>query len=242
MEPVPPVDLSLPTAHAEVLALLLTVTVTYVAYHHGAHAERLEPRLRGPSDPEARQARAVLLQRLAGAVLLGLIPLVVALAFGRDLAGVGLAPHDALRTLLATAVMLVLALPAVVKTAKKPESWQHYPQITAKTWTRRLEVSSALAWAIYLVGYELCFRGILLFALVGTFGVWPAIGVSTIAYTFAHLPKNPAECVGCIPMGVVFAVAALWSGSIWAPFFAHIVIAVTSEQVAIRANPALVRS
>ncbi|MCK6547604.1 CPBP family intramembrane metalloprotease [Myxococcota bacterium] len=236
------VDLSLSAADAEVLALLLVVTIAYVAYHHAAHATQLERHLDRAAGPEATQARAVILQKLAGAVLLGVVPAIVALAFGRGPAELGLVPASLGRTLIAALALAVIALPAVVKTARRPESWAHYPQITAKTWTRRLERSSALAWAIYLVGYELCFRGVLLFPLVVLLGPWPAIAISTLAYTFAHLPKNAAECVGCIPMGVIFAVAALWSGSIWAVFLAHLAIAVTSEQVAIRANPAITRT
>ena len=60
-----------------------------------------------------------------------------------------------------------------------------------------------LGWAIYLFGYEFLFRGILLFPLAETVGVWPAIAVNIALYSATHIPKGLDETLGAIPLGLV---------------------------------------
>lgn len=219
--------------------VFMTAAVTYVAYHYGAHASVFAKRLQAGDDDRV-QAQSVHLQRLAGALILGLVPTaVVLLALPLSPADLGLAAPDLTITAAFVAGTAVLALPVVAAAASKPRQWTAYPQIRAQTWDRQLYVHNAVTWAVYLLGYEIFFRGFLLGALIPSLGVWPAITASTALYVYAHLPKPAAETAGTVLMGVVFCVAALLSGGVWAPLLMHLLIAVTSDVVATRANPAI---
>jgi membrane protease YdiL (CAAX protease family) len=221
--------------------VLATVTVAYVAYHYLGHATTIAPRLSASRSADDNQARAVYLQRLIGVLLLGVLPAGVTFLLGRDLAACGLAMGD-LPAAAAVAVAGAAAfLPVAYLSARRPQSWAHYPQVRATIWTRRTDAVNAATWVFYLAGYELFFRGFLLFAMARWLGDAPAIAVTTLAYVFAHLPKNGAECAGTIPAGALFAAGALYTGAIWAPLLVHIVVAVGTDVFVTRANPAIVR-
>ena len=106
--------------------------------------------------------------------------------------------------------------------------------VTGEGGLAALRRDNAATWTLYLLGYEFFFRGFLLFAVADAWGVWAGVCATTLAYVYAHLPKNADETIGTIPMGVVFALGALWSGGIWAPWLAHVIIANTSDLLASR--------
>jgi membrane protease YdiL (CAAX protease family) len=206
------------------LVVLLTAAVVFVVYHYGFAAAR-----RG-------EARAVHRQRLGGAVLLGVVPALVAAAvLPRGLAHYGLGKASAVASVVFVAGAALVVLPVIWVASRRPDFRTHYPEIRAGAWDRRLRLENAATWGVYLLAYEFFFRGFLLFALRDAFGAWPAVGVTTLAYVYAHLPKNAAETAGTIPMGVVFAAAALATGAIWAPFALHLLIATWSDALAARA-------
>lgn len=212
-------------AQREPVIVLFTVTAAYVAYHYGVRARSGAP---------AEFYR----QRIGGFVLLGVVPFVLAMtSFEGGVAAFGLGVPDLGITAAFVGATAVVMLPIVYASSKRPDSWAHYPQIRTKHWTTRLYVNNALTWALYLFGYELMFRGVLLLTLERWTGPWPAIAITTGLYVLAHVHKNAAETIGCIPMGVVFAVAALLSGGFWAPWLMHVLIAVSSEWFVTRANP-----
>ena len=100
-------------------------------------------------------------------------------------------------------------------------------------------LKSWIAWAVYLWGYELLFRGFLLFELVAHWGVWPGLTVSTVLYVMAHLDKLADETAGSLFAGFLFGAMALLSGGIWAPWLLHTLIATVTESLAARANPTI---
>jgi membrane protease YdiL (CAAX protease family) len=213
----------------QVSTVLAVATLAFVAYHYGAAARRFGG---APGN-----ARAVFLQRLSGFGILGVAPLAVALvALPGDLADHGLALRSPARALAWFTATALLALPFVAASARRPASWAHYPEVREASWDRRLHLANAAAWAVYLLGYEFLFRGFLLMNLNRAFGAVPAVAITTALYVFAHLPKNAGETLGTLPIGVVFAAAALDTGSIWPPFAAHLVIAVSSDWLVTRAR------
>jgi membrane protease YdiL (CAAX protease family) len=215
----------------DVVLILLSATAAYVAFHYGANAALLARRF------GLDQARAVHLQRAGGFVLLGAVPAAVAALFLPDgLADLGLRTGDLPRSALAAAGISTFALPFVAGASRQPASWEAYPQIRAPVWTRELHLGNAASWALYLLGYEFLFRGFLLMSLARLYGPWPAIAIVTAIYTAVHVTKPAGETIGTIPMGVLFGAAALYSGAIWAPFVAHVFIAVTSDYLVVRAR------
>lgn len=203
--------------HVEELSILAMVTIGYVAYQYAPL--ELHPK------------------RIFGAVIVGFIPAVlVAVLFGRSPAELGLALPAPEKTVLAAVGIFAAVLPTTYLASRNPKMWEIYPPWRLERWEGGHYFKNALTWAIYLGGYELCFRGYFLFAMVRFVGPEAAVAITTLAYVFAHLPKNAGETIGTIPMGVVFSVAALWTGGFWAPFLAHVFIAVSSDFLMVRAR------
>ena len=78
-------------------------------------------------------------------------------------------------------------------------------------------LTEGLGWFIYLFGYELLFRGILLFPLVAAIGVWPAIGVNIALYSATHIPKGVEETIDVVGADVgleLFSVGGVVIGHI----------------------------
>lgn len=214
----------------------IAVAVLFVAHHFGANAQRwLDPAAHA-SDSRLVE-RAVHLQRLWGAVLLGVVPLgIVALCFEKPILHYGF-QGDLERGLISTFGLLAVSLPAVFLNSKKAAFRQNYPEMKLSVpWSTGVRVRNGLTWCLFLLAYEFCFRGFLLFCLADAFGPWAAISLTTMAYVLAHLPKNVDETIGTIPMGVLFALTALWSGGFWPAFVAHCVIANTADWLASRSS------
>ncbi len=225
-----------PPEDPALLGALLLAAALYVVFHYFCSAPRLVRGLDAARGADANAATAVHRQRLWGFALLGAAPLIyAALALPRPVGFYGLGLGDPLRALIFVAGVAAVVLPTVFLASRKPAFRDHYPQIRrAAPWDAALRRSNAATWALYLLGYEFFFRGFLLFAVADAWGVWAGVGVTTLAYVYAHLPKNADETIGTIPMGVVFALGALWSGAIWAPWLAHVIIANSSDLLASR--------
>ncbi len=223
-------SLAWPDDSAPILILLLA-SACYVAFHYGCHADRW--RARG-----VEEAPAVYRQRVGGFLLLGLLPALASLALPYPPAQLGFGLAKPGVAALFVLGMMALLTPILFAASRKPNFTEHYPQIRSAPWTRELYLGNWATWTLYLLAYEFFFRGFLLFPLAQWVGPWGAIAITTIAYVYAHLPKNADETIGTIPMGVIFAAAALYTGGFWAPFVLHVLIANTSETLAARKRSA----
>lgn len=214
---------------------MITASLVYWAYHYHANAARYRRRWGASLEEQVAQVRGYSFQRVMGMVLLGVVPVLVGWGlWGRSLGayGVTLGVDWGLTALWVVGAYGVLG-PLLWAAARGTQHQAMYPQMRVEAWTRALWVQNAGTWALYLLGYEVFFRGFLLVPMVEHFGVWPAIGVNTALYVYAHLPKDAGETLGCVVMGVVFALMALTTGGIWAPWLAHVLVAVSSEAWAV---------
>ena len=81
---------------------------------------------------------------------------------------------------------------------------------------------SSTAALLNAFGEEIIFRGMLLPALVGMFGVILALGLQSIIFTLYHFfPLQNAVLLFC--MGIFFGLGYLWSGSLLTPVLAHLI-------------------
>lgn len=223
---------------AEPVIVLATVNVAWVLFHSFGRERNLLRFVPTQLPEAARQARAVFLERVAGFVMLGLVPAAVAaLMLHGSAASYGLALGRPVPTLALLGGVMLVVVPLLRRAAADVEHRAHSPRVRAQRWSRRLLRENALTLALYLVGYEFLFRGLLLFAMADWVGAWPAVAISTLAYTWAHLHKHPEELLGSLPVGVVFGATALASGSMLGPLLAHVVIAVSADWFALRADP-----
>ena len=96
---------------------------------------------------------------------------------------------------------------------------------------------NAFTWVVYLFGYELMFRGILLFATVPIMGAWPAIILNTAFYAIVHMPKSRKETISAVPFGIVLCLITLTTGTFWVAFIVHCGLALGTFFFSLKINP-----
>lgn len=187
-----------------------------------------------PRRPRAAASPRGHWQRQAGVgLLLVAVSLGAARWLARDGESLGLTWGTTHRVLgWAALVAGVMALGSFV--GSRSEGFvEHYPEAPVERWTTKRWLANAGAWAIYLAGYELLFRGLCLSVLVEAWGVSSGVAVTTALYAVAHLPKNMSESLGSFPMGVVLAALTLGSGSLGAAWMVHLLMALSADGFAL---------
>ncbi len=215
------------TWQGEPLFWILLFGPVLFAVHHA---------LLGP-DRWGDDARAVGSSKLAGAFVFGVGSTVLLGALGFDPVAVALTPPPLFVFVILVGIACLVILPLIAIAGRRAGEDGGRPQMVRSTMGPEFVVASAGVWALYLLGYEVLFRGLLLAPLVDAWGFWPALAANVGFYVLAHLHKEPAELLGCIPMGFVFALMALYTGGIWAPWLLHLAIVLTHENATARANP-----
>jgi membrane protease YdiL (CAAX protease family) len=183
----------------------------------------------------------VLSKRTTGFILLGVVPLASFIMLTQDFsladAGVGFNPEKRGFTIISIILLSLIIIPVISRSARKPEIMAVYPEIRAARWTNRMMLAETGSWAIYLLGYETLFRGLLLFPLAESMGPVAATVINVILYSAAHLPKGKTETLAAIPFGAVLCILTLQSGTIWIAFIAHLVNAIATTITAVKFNP-----
>lgn len=179
--------------------------------------------------------RSYVLRKVGWGVLLAGIALAASGVFRLPLGWIALGGLG--RSILLALGGWLLVLPAVLHSARQPKIQAAYPELRVQPRTPRVVAASAFAWLIYLVGYELFFRGFLLHWGIDLWGVVPGIAVMTLVYVLAHLGKPRAEMLICFVAGPAFAALTLWTGTIWSVTLLHLLIALTNENAAAHWNP-----
>ena len=133
--------------------------------------------------------------------------------------------------------LAILVMPITYFIAQKAKNLVNYPQIRAKIWTQKTVILNIVGWSLYLLGYEVLFRGVLLFPLVEYMGVWPAIAVNIALYSATHIPKGMDETIGAAPLGLVLCLLTLASGSLLIAFVIHVVLALKNSFTALKFHP-----
>jgi len=186
-------------------------------------------------------ANIIISTKILGGLVMGILPAAAYLiAFPKttlvDL-GLGLSTKTLLATFVWTIGLGILMMLLVWNNARKPESLKHYPQIRSLNWTRKMMAANLIGWAIYLLGYEFLFRGVLLFPLVDAIGLWPAIAVNIVIYSGTHIPKGLKETIGAIPLCIVLCLICVQTGNIWVAVLVHVFMAFTNELTSFKHQP-----
>ncbi len=204
-------------------------------------SEGIKARFLKSPDRDKALATHLVFTKFVGFFMMGVMPALVAFIFipGTGMKGFGFrfVPETALTSLAWIAGLGIIVVPLMRFNAKKPESLKKYPQIRAKNWTRGMLAFNLLGWFVYLLGYEFLFRGVLLFSLVSTMGVFPAIAVNTALYSATHVPKGMDEAISAIPFGIVLCLLTLATGTIWIAVIVHVAMAWTTTLTAFKHHP-----
>lgn len=227
-------------AFSVALPVLLTI-LSYSVYWFIAISGELKKRIFAVFDSESAGIAHIMIKRIAGFFLLGAIPLAICFLvlddYSLEDAGLWFNPEKTRFTVISIIMLSLLIIPVISHNARKPEILALYPEIRASRWTGGLVAVELITWAIYLFGYEVLFRGVLLFGLAEPLGPVIATAANVILYSAAHIPKGKEETLGAIPFGIALCILTLISGTIWIAFLAHLVNAVTLTVTAIKHNP-----
>jgi membrane protease YdiL (CAAX protease family) len=179
-----------------------------------------------------------IIQRITGFIFYGLIPLFFFYYFQPpDLQHYGFNLNNLPQSLIWIGIFMPPILLINYFNASREINLRNYPQIRIRQWSF-LDLSiNFFTWFLYLFAYELFFRGFLLFSLYGAFGLTTAVTLNIILYALVHIPKGRKEMIGSLPFGLVLCLITLDTGSIFAAFMLHGMMAVTCEFFSIRANP-----
>lgn len=215
--------------------------VFFVIYWFTAQSEKIKAGFYARHVFDKASVRHIFFTKFFGFISMGVAPLLICMIFLTDKTtadyGLTIIPETTFFSIIWTIGLCVLVIPLAYKSATNPKNFVNYPQIRAKLWTKKTFYINALGWALYLFGYEMLFRGTLLFPLVDSIGVWPAIAVNIALYSATHIPKGLDETIGAIPLGLVLCLLTISSGTIWIAFFVHVALAWTNSFTSLKFHP-----
>ena len=215
--------------------------IFFVAYWFTAQSSAIKARFFSKNDTDQASIKHIFFTKYFGFLIMGVVPTVLCLMFIPNISladyGLTIIPETTMFTLAWTLGLSILVIPLAYFSAKKPKNLVNYPQIRAKSWTKKTLFINLLGWALYLFGYEFLFRGTLLIPLVEPLGVWPAIAINIALYSATHIPKGLDETLGAIPLGLVLCLLTLASGTIWIAFIVHVAMAWTNSLTALKHHP-----
>jgi membrane protease YdiL (CAAX protease family) len=183
----------------------------------------------------------IFMTKWLGFFSMGVLPLLFLLATEpqRSIAyyGLNFRSDTLLFNVVATVGLSLILIPLAAFSAKRPKNLVNYPQIRALNWDVKTFRLNLLGWFVYLFGYELLFRGVLLFPLVEAYGVWLAIAINVALYSATHIPKGLDETIGALPLGFILCLLTLMAGNIWIAFLVHVAMAWTNSLTALKHHP-----
>lgn len=224
---------------ASVISISL-LTIGFVSFWFLSESERIHNRIKANWAHPKSSVITVVYQKLIGVLLLGIIPLLVALAFlPYKLLDYGLAFQNTGSSMLWIIGIATIVIPLNIRAAKRPDNLSYYPMMRVENWDNKLILLNSAATISYLFAYELLFRGILLVCCVNSLGVWPGIAINVALYATTHLPKGPAETIGAIPFGVLMCYITLTLGTIWVAVVVHIILSLSNDYLAVHYHPTM---
>lgn len=179
----------------------------------------------------------VLFQKLTGVLFLGIIPLIVVLTttgYSPGELGINLKRYSESLTYIAILGIMILLLNFFA--SKNPERLKDNPQMRITNWSKKILVVNVAGWILYLLAYEILFRGILLFLCYDSFGFWPAVAINLGLYTTTHIPKGAGETFGTIPYGLLLCFITISTGSILVALATHLILALSNDLFSIYHN------
>jgi len=218
--------------HLEIIVISIAFTIFYLLFHFEVVDSLIRYLVKAST--RIKQVTSVFLHRGLGVVLLGILPgLCARLFLGKPFAAYGFSFSFPPVMLLFAAGLIILLFPILFLYTKSPEAVRNVPQARPEKWNARLWIMNVISVSSYLIAYELCLRGYILFSLQRSMGDWPAVTVMTALYTAIHLPQGRGEAAGSAVIGVIFGVFSLLSGSIFLPALIHIYIFLTTDILAV---------
>ena len=225
-------------AYLEPALTIALVTIGFSIYHFVSISEKVKAGFINRHGATKGHTRMVLFSRYLGAITIGIIPaIILVMVTGKSFADYGFKFQNGLTSLYWILGIACIVVPMNFFNSKKEKNLAFYPNIREKEWSKGLVFNGAFSWVVYLFGYEFMFRGLLLFTTVPLMGEWPAIILNAAIYALVHVPKNLAETIGAVPLGILLCLITLTTGTIWVAFFVHITLALSNFFFSLRHHP-----
>ena len=184
----------------------------------------------------------MMLLKFAGLLIMGVIPylifMIIAPQYSWKTLGISFNSHTSLVSFEWIAGLGLAILMVAWMSGKKQINFMRYPQMRVEAWDIRLILKYCFSVAVYLLGQEMLFRGLLLFPLAYHYGFWFAIAISTGFCTMVYLPKGTPETIAVLIFSPLFCFITLQTGTIWASWIIHSIVAIAYSMLALRHHPA----
>ncbi len=215
--------------------------IAFIIFWFAQKSDNLKNKFLEKHGADQGYARFIMFTRYLGGFSMGVLPaLAFFIAFPNTTLsqlGLGFNENTFLASVIWIAGLSAVVIPLASFSAKKPKHLVNYPQIRAREWDTKMILGNLVSWAIYLLGYEFLFRGVLFFPLVEEIGLWPAIAVNIGMYSGTHIPKGIEETIGAILLSIILCLLTVQTGTIWIAFFVHVAMAWTNTLTALKHNP-----
>ncbi|SRR6056297_673773 len=213
------------------LSSLLIVTIGFICYHF------ISEHIHRKTSSKTFYSQTIF-QRLTGFLFLGVIP--VSILFFQDLSQVkeiGIAFNNFSITIFSVLIIGLLILTGNYFIGKKESNYSVYPQMRIEKWNTKFIFINVITWMVYLLAYEIAFRGILIFPFIELLGTELTIALNISIYALVHIPKGKKETIGAIPLGFILCIITIETNSILSAYIIHVIMAVSNDIFALKANP-----
>lgn len=220
-----------------IVVSITTVSLCFCIYWFSAYSDRLKNSLNAKYGEDYFAHYGAFYQKGIGFFWLGVVPLAIAflyLPFSLEQYGLGLGKWELTIYWCLFLGGALTILPFF--SARKKEMMAFYPQIRVPVWSRRLLLTNALVWTLYMVAYEFVFRGFLFINLNEAMGLLPALVITASLASLTHMPKGGKETFATIPLSIVLCLIVVHTGSIWACIIIHSMLAISNDFWALRYN------
>ncbi|MCU0366478.1 MAG: hypothetical protein MUC30_04585 [Bacteroidales bacterium] len=223
--------------HGYAVITIIYVVVAFALYYV---ITKLSPARRILAGPEREPGLLFFAEKITGFLLFGAIPFILfATTSGLHLSETVMTAGKSGQywyVLLGTLIIITLL---TFNGSKKKAIQEKSPRIRIKKWTFKYLIISITGWLIYILGYELLFRGILWLVCYMAFGFLAALLINIVLYVAVHLDQGLEMSLGAIPFGILLCLITLLTGSFLFAFLIHGWLAVSAEIFSVYNNPDL---
>jgi membrane protease YdiL (CAAX protease family) len=210
--------------------LFLVATVVLFAFFYLARADGIGTTATGGWFRVTAPPLSPNLHYVASAILLAVVPVAAARwLFGIRLRDLGLGLGRWREGLVWLAIGIPVALLAGRIAAGDPAMRAVYPLDPSVTPEAAIFIPHAVRNFLYYGAWEVLFRGVLLFGLVGRIGDGPANAAQTGLSVTAHFGRVMTETFSAIPAGLAFGWIDLRVRSVWYVAVIHWVVGTSMD-------------
>jgi membrane protease YdiL (CAAX protease family) len=215
--------------------LILVAVVTLTAFYYRLRADTVGVAAGDSLSAVTGPVLPFMAHNLAALMVLGMAPLAAARWLCRlPLAGLGMGRGHVRTGLAWLAVGVPVAMLLGALSAGNPAMRAVYPLQPDLAPTAGSFLPHVLGQLAFYVGWEVLFRGVLLFGLSRRFGFAGANLIQTALSVIAHFGRPLPEALAAIPAGLAFGGVARQSRSIWPVVLIHLAAGAAQDWFIIR--------